>query len=311
MTPNAAEAAGGVPRRLSRLRHILCYFDKGTKPPTEWTTWLSVEAADKPYRMAPPSPCPMQDNSEESAAEDEVAVSDDDDANADREGKPEEKPPATAPEIISPSAKTVSGRPAKPSHRITTIMQIATPHGTVKVRSRPSVHLGSVKRALRVFSDQKLSIEQDQSRFPDFLTLSELRQDTLVTMQAGFGYRLVVQMIGDNALAHHEFSEKKLCDMLLMYHRYLDDTPWTQHVPDRYFKTAEVTLRTHLSAGVYPPEWPVLRNVRDDLLTAHQGLPNPTLSACLGLTLHLPNGLIPVGVMSEPNPGWPCSAMRA
>ncbi|OWZ00349.1 hypothetical protein PHMEG_00028476 [Phytophthora megakarya] len=263
------------PRSVAVLTLHLTPFEKGTKPPKEWTTWLSVETADKPYRMAPPFPCPMQDDSEKSAAEDGVAVSDDDDANADQEGKSEEKPPvpvtrskpsdqATTPKVTSPSAKSVSGCPAKQSHRITNAMQVIemeTPHGTVK-------------RALRIFFDQKLSIEHIQSRFQDFVTLSDLRQDTLLTMQAGFGYSLAVQMMGDNAAAHHEFPENKLCDMLvqMMYHRCLDDTPWTQHVPDRYFKTAEVTLRTHLSAGVYPPEWPVLRNVPDDSLTAHQGI---------------------------------------
>ncbi|OWZ01407.1 hypothetical protein PHMEG_00027213 [Phytophthora megakarya] len=144
-----------------------------------------------------------------------------------------------------------------------------TYHGSVKIQPCPSVHLESAKRVLRIFSDPKLSFEQVQSRFPYFLTLSDLHQDALLTMQAGFGYSLAVHMMGDNAVAHHEFPEIKLCDMLVqrMYLRCLDDTPWTQHVPDRYFKTAEVTVRTHLPSGVYPPEWPVLHNVRDDLLT--------------------------------------------
>ncbi|OWZ00606.1 hypothetical protein PHMEG_00028164 [Phytophthora megakarya] len=134
-------------------------------------------------------------------------------------------------------------------------------------RSKSSL---AVKRTLCIFSDQKLSIEQGQSRFPDFLALSDLRQDTLLTMQPGFGYSLAVQMMRDNAVAHHEFPENKLCDMLvqMMYNRCLDDTPWTQHVPDLYFKTAEVTLL----AGVYPPEWPEIRDVRDDARTAHHGI---------------------------------------
>ncbi|OWZ14514.1 hypothetical protein PHMEG_00011997 [Phytophthora megakarya] len=132
------------------------------------------EAADKPYIMAPPFPCPMQEDSEESATEDEVAFSDDDGTNAKQEGKSEDKPPVpvarskfsdqtTTPKNKSPSAKSVSGRPTKPSHRITKEMQVIEPetlHGTVKVQSRPLVYLGPVKRALRVFSDQKWSIEQ-------------------------------------------------------------------------------------------------------------------------------------------------------
>ncbi|OWZ14515.1 hypothetical protein PHMEG_00011998 [Phytophthora megakarya] len=91
-------------------------------------------------------------------------------------------------------------------------------------------------------------------------------------MQAGFGFSLAVQMMGDNAVAHHEFPENKLHEMpmQMMCHRCLENTPWTQHVPDRYYKTAEVTLRTHRRN--LPPEWPMLRNVRNDSFTAHQGI---------------------------------------
>ncbi|OWZ09024.1 hypothetical protein PHMEG_00018339 [Phytophthora megakarya] len=89
-----------------------------------------------------------------------------------------------AEEVELPSPRVITD-----SQRITKAMQVIemeTPHGTVKVKSCPSVHLGSGKRALRIFSDHMLSIEQ---------------------------VHLAVQMMGDNDVVHHEFPENKLCDM--------------------------------------------------------------------------------------------------
>ncbi|OWY99984.1 hypothetical protein PHMEG_00028922, partial [Phytophthora megakarya] len=240
-------------------------------------------AADKPYHAMPPFPN-APDRDSETSDDEEIVVSDGDDA-PDQESKSEEKPPASslpletpvpdvAPTEKSPSGASARKRPPKQSHRSSKTMKLVemeTSHGTVRIQSRPTVHLESVKRPLRFITAQKMSVEEVVSRFPDFLTLADLRLDTL-TMQAGFGYSLAVKMMGDDAVAHHEFPEADLCNMLtqMMYHRCLDETLWTPCVPDKYFRTAEIALKARVLVGNYPSEWPKLCNVRDDSLSAHK-----------------------------------------
>ncbi|OWZ10372.1 hypothetical protein PHMEG_00016788 [Phytophthora megakarya] len=98
---------------------------------------------------------------------------------------------------------------------------------------------------------------------------------TLVEMEtphgaAGFSYSQAVKMMGDDAVAHHEFPEADLRNMItqMMYHRWLDETLWTRYVPDKYFRTTEIALTARLLVGNYPSE--KLCNVRDDSLSAHE-----------------------------------------
>ncbi|OWY94981.1 hypothetical protein PHMEG_00035148 [Phytophthora megakarya] len=141
------------------------------------------------------------------------------------------------------------------------LVEMETPHGTE-----------SGKRLLCFITAPKIPAEEVVSRFPDFLTLADLRLDTLLTMQAEFGYSLAVKMMGDDAVALHEFPEADLCNMLtqMMYHRCFDETLWTRYVPDKYFRTAEIAIKARLLVGNYPSEWPKLCNVRDDSLSAHE-----------------------------------------
>ncbi|OWZ05668.1 hypothetical protein PHMEG_00022203, partial [Phytophthora megakarya] len=191
----------------------------------------------------------------EASEDEEIAVSDGDDGAPEQASKSEEKPPAsslpseTSVPDATPTEKSSSGNstrkpPSKQSHRSSKtikIIEMETPHGTC-------------------------------FRFPDFLTLVDLRQDTLLTMQAGFGYSLSVKMMGDNAVAHHEFLEADLCNMLtqMMYDQCLDETLWIRYVPDKYFRMAEVVLRRRLLADDYPLDWPKFCNVKDDSLSAHE-----------------------------------------
>ncbi|OWZ12493.1 hypothetical protein PHMEG_00014338 [Phytophthora megakarya] len=278
------ENQGSIRGRWTRLRHLLRHFERGTQPPAGRKTWLTVEAADKPYRAMPPFPN-APDRDSEASDDEEIVVSDGNDA-PDQESKSGEKPPAAslpsetpipdvAPTEKSPSGASARKRPAKQSHRSSStlkLVEMETPHGTVRIQSRPTVHLESVKRPLRFITAQKMSVEEVVSRFPDFLTLADLRLDTLLTMQAGFGYSLAVNMMGDDAVAHHEFPEADLCNMLtqMIYHRCFDETLWTRYVPDKYFRTVEIALKARLLVGNYPSEWPKLCNVSDDSLSAHE-----------------------------------------
>ncbi|OWY95620.1 hypothetical protein PHMEG_00034326, partial [Phytophthora megakarya] len=185
------ENQGSIRGRWTRLRHLLRHFERGTQPPAGWKTWLTVEAADKPYRAMPPFP-KAPDRDSEASDDEEIVV-----------------PTGTTPPIRnlkkSPSGASALKRPAKQSHRSSKTMKLVemeTPHGT------------------------KMSVEEVVSRFPDFLNLADLRLDTLLTMQAGFGYSLAVKMMDDDAVAHHEFPEADLFNMLtqMMYHRCLDET---------------------------------------------------------------------------------------
>ncbi|OWZ07771.1 hypothetical protein PHMEG_00019795 [Phytophthora megakarya] len=71
---------------------------------------------------------------------------------------------------------------------------------------------------------------------------SDLRLDTLLTMQAEFGYCFAVKMIDS-----------------------MDSVR-----PKKYFRTAEIALKARLLTADYPSEWPKLCNMKDDSLSAHE-----------------------------------------
>ncbi|OWY95038.1 hypothetical protein PHMEG_00035070, partial [Phytophthora megakarya] len=75
LMPFLHENQGSIRGRWTRLRHLLRHFERGTQPPAGWKTWLTVEAADKPYRAMPPFPNVRDDDSEASDDE-EIVVSD-------------------------------------------------------------------------------------------------------------------------------------------------------------------------------------------------------------------------------------------
>ncbi|OWY94980.1 hypothetical protein PHMEG_00035147 [Phytophthora megakarya] len=90
------ENQGSIRGRWTCLRHLLRHFERGTQPPAGWKTWLTVEAADKPYRAMPPFPN-VPDHDSEASDDEEIVVSDGDDVpDQESNSKSEENPPAAS-----------------------------------------------------------------------------------------------------------------------------------------------------------------------------------------------------------------------
>ncbi|KAE9004548.1 hypothetical protein PR003_g19912 [Phytophthora rubi] len=105
-----------------RFRRLLGQFRRGVSPPSSWKTWITVEAADKAFRMIPPYPGPAPPDSDA-----------DDDDDAEQEEKCEDNPPSSA---CSPSLSSDdSGRQSKSKRRSSS--------GRVQsseIQHRPAVH---------------------------------------------------------------------------------------------------------------------------------------------------------------------------
>ncbi|POM69282.1 Hypothetical protein PHPALM_14447 [Phytophthora palmivora] len=217
--------------RWPRLRHLLRHFQKGTTPPASWRTWVTVEAVDKPFRMASPYPGPRRSDSE--ASDDEGAPSGD---TLEREEKSEDRPPPSGNSPASDAKGTPSKSesqsqsksqsptkqprrgPVKLSHPTSQLMRLTSmksQDGDIEVQSRPSTHPESDKRALPHDGHLKNSTQDIAGRLPDFVAWSDLRKDVLLTMQMSFGYALSVEMMGEDKMAHHRFPEASLVDMLI------------------------------------------------------------------------------------------------
>ncbi|OWZ00344.1 LOW QUALITY PROTEIN: hypothetical protein PHMEG_00028483 [Phytophthora megakarya] len=237
------------------------------------------ETADKPYRAVPPFPN-APDNDSGAGADEEIIVSDDDDGVPDHEsnfvvpvGDPRCGCYANG---KSSSGKSDWKRPAKQSHRSSKAMRLVemeTTHVNVKVHSCPTVHLEYVKQPLRFIIAQEITVGEVVSWFPDFLVLANLRQDTVLSMQAGFSYSLSVMMIVTTPRLPTS-SLRPTCTHLIqiMYLQCLNETLWTRNVPDKYFRTAKVALKSRLLPGVYPSKWPNFCNVKAVSLSAHESI---------------------------------------
>ncbi|KAE9004026.1 hypothetical protein PR003_g18750 [Phytophthora rubi] len=69
-----------------RFRKLLGQFQRGVATPPSWKTWITVEAADKSFRMIPPYPGPAPPDSDEG------------DDDMEQEEKSEDNPPSPKPE---------------------------------------------------------------------------------------------------------------------------------------------------------------------------------------------------------------------
>ncbi|KAE9271895.1 hypothetical protein PF008_g30239 [Phytophthora fragariae] len=76
-----------------RFRKLLGQFQRGAAAPPSWKTWITVEAADKFFRMIPPYPDPAPPDSDEN------------DDDAEQEEKSEDNPPSPDPKRDTPRGK--------------------------------------------------------------------------------------------------------------------------------------------------------------------------------------------------------------
>uniref|UniRef100_H3H5L6 Uncharacterized protein n=1 Tax=Phytophthora ramorum TaxID=164328 RepID=H3H5L6_PHYRM len=80
-----------------------------------------------------------------------------------------------------------------------------------------------------------------------------------------------VELLDQDQVLHTKFPLDPLLEMLvrMMFWNKLDETPWTKHVPRRYFRAARAKLDDLLEDDVRPPVWDALMSLdqeEDDLI---------------------------------------------
>ncbi|KAE8973385.1 hypothetical protein PR002_g26215 [Phytophthora rubi] len=221
-----------------RFRKLLGQFQRGVAAPPSWKTWITVEAADKSFRMIPPYSGPAPPDSDEN------------DDDAEQEEKSEDNPPSPDPKRDAPRGKeprkSLSGS---------------------KRRCRPTVHPEPQVGPRPPSEALPDKISDACALLPEFIAWEDLHPDVQWAMCTGLGYDEVVEILLADAAQHALFHRDSLCDMLatMMYRHKLDDTLWARYVPTAYYVMAEVVLENWLERGVVPSEWPDLHNLTEDL----------------------------------------------
>uniref|UniRef100_H3H7V7 Uncharacterized protein n=1 Tax=Phytophthora ramorum TaxID=164328 RepID=H3H7V7_PHYRM len=118
-----------------------------------------------------------------------------------------------------------------------------------------------------------ISSEQDAHKMlADFpVVWDQLRLDVQMLMRSGVGYSGAVELLDQDQVLHTKFPLDPLLEMLvrMMFWNKLDETPWTKHVPRRYFRAARAKLDDLLEDDVQPPVWDALMSLdqeEDDLI---------------------------------------------
>ncbi|KAE9021086.1 hypothetical protein PR002_g12349 [Phytophthora rubi] len=232
-----------------RFRRLLSQFRRGVSPPSPWETWITVEAADKAFRMKPPYPGPVPPDSD---------ANDDDDAE--QEEKREDNPPSptSTPSLLSND----SGRQSKPKRRSSS--------GRVQsseIQHRPTVHPESNVGPRSASSVLPFTVREACALLPEFFVWDDLRLDVQWAMRTGVGYDEAVEMMLADEIQHQLFYRDSLCEMLatMMYRQKLDETRWAKYVSVSYYLMADVLLESWLEKGVVPADWPELHNLTEDL----------------------------------------------
>ncbi|EGZ07015.1 hypothetical protein PHYSODRAFT_341175 [Phytophthora sojae] len=138
--------------------------------------------------------------------------------------------------------------------------------GPVYAQMRPTVHPGSDVLPLSPQTDFKRLISDCAASLPEFVPWPDVRLDVQFVMRMDHGYEEALDILRQDCPAHQYFPKPWLLEMLvkMMYHGTLDDTLWTRHVPETFYKMAEVMLQGRLRSGMYPEEFPPLRNLAEE-----------------------------------------------
>ncbi|KAE8984547.1 hypothetical protein PF011_g20739 [Phytophthora fragariae] len=234
-----------------RLRRLLGQFQRDVSAPPSWKTWITVEAADKSFRMIPPYPGPAPPDSDA-----------DDEDDAEQEEKSEENPPSPETKRDTPRGKEPRKSQAGSKRRSSSQRVVE-----VEIQCRPTVHPESSVGPRPASQALTFTVREACALLPEFIAWEDLRPDVQWTMRTGVGYDEAVELMLADSAQHHLFHRDSLCSMLaaMMYHRKLDDTPWARYVPTSYYLMADVLLESWLEQGKEPAEWPDLRNLTDDL----------------------------------------------
>ncbi|EGZ15426.1 hypothetical protein PHYSODRAFT_333675 [Phytophthora sojae] len=257
--------------RWTRLVRLLRHFQRGSTPPAHWVTNITVEVADRPFKMIPPYPGPvdpdMEDDDDNYQAGDGHGGQD-----GDREEKSENNPPTPIRSDFPPA----DASPSKPKRRTSRgsrsgscprgMAELSSKGGSVYVHMRPTVHPGSDVLPLSPQTDFKRLISDCAATLPEFVPWSDVRLDVQFVMRMDHGYEEAFDILRQDCPAHQYFPKPWLLEMLvkMMYHGTLDDTLWTCHVPETFYKMAEVVLQGRLRSGMYPEEFPPLRNLAEE-----------------------------------------------
>ncbi|EGZ13453.1 hypothetical protein PHYSODRAFT_335230 [Phytophthora sojae] len=267
LNQGGAATRGRWPRLVRPLRH----FQRGSIPPAHWVTNITVEAADRPFRMIPPYPGPvdpdMEDDDDNYQAGDGHGGQD-----GDREEKSEDNPPTPLRSDFPPA----DASPSKPKRRTSRgsrsgscprgMTELSSKGGPVYVQMRPTVHPGSDVLPLSPQTDFKRLISGCAASLPEFVPWSDVRLDVQFVMWMDHGYEEALDILRQDCPAHQYFPKPWLLEMLvkMMYHGTLDDTLWTRHVPETFYKMAAVMLQGRLRSGMYLEEFPPLRNLAEE-----------------------------------------------
>ncbi|EGZ12924.1 hypothetical protein PHYSODRAFT_334767 [Phytophthora sojae] len=257
--------------RWRRLVRLLRHFQRGSTPPAHWVTNITVEAADRPFRMIPPYPGPVDPDVEDDD-DNYQAGSGNGDQDGDREEKSEDNPPTPLRSDFPPA----DGSPSKPRRRTSKgsrsgscprgMAELSSKRGPVYVQMRPTVHPGSDLLPLSPQTDFKRLISDCAASLPEFFPWSDVRLDVQFVMRMDHGYEEALDILRQDCPAHQYFPKPWLLAMLvkMVYHGTLDDTLWTRHAPETFYKMAEVMLQGRLRSGLYPEEFPPLRNLAEE-----------------------------------------------
>ncbi|EGZ15086.1 hypothetical protein PHYSODRAFT_333356 [Phytophthora sojae] len=222
--------------RWPRLVRLLRHFQRGSIPPAHWVTNITVEAADRPFRMIPPYPGPVDPDVEDD--DDNYQAGDGNGGqDGDREEKSEDNPP-TPP------------RSDFPCGWVSVQVQAAYVQGiTFGVMS---TWYGRAFQQGWAGTDFKRLISDCAASLPEFVSWSDARLDAQFVMRMENGYEETLDIPRQDRPAHQYFPKPWLLEMLvkMMYHGTLDDTLWTRHAPETFYKMAE--------------EFPPLRNLAED-----------------------------------------------
>ncbi|KAE8963155.1 hypothetical protein PF011_g29143 [Phytophthora fragariae] len=237
-----------------RFRKLLGQFQRGAAAPPFWKTWITVEAADKSFRMIPPYPGPAPPDSDEN------------DDDAEQEEKSEDNPPSPDPKRDTPRGKKPRGKEPRKSQSGSKRQASSQHNVDIEVQCRPTVNPESDVGPRSASEALPFTIRDACALLPEFIAWEDLRPDVQWAMRTDLGYDEAVEVMLAAATQHALFHRDSLCDMLatMMYRHKLDDTLWAKYVPTAYYVMAEVILESWLERGVVPPEWPELHNLTED-----------------------------------------------
>ncbi|KAE8981200.1 hypothetical protein PF011_g22125 [Phytophthora fragariae] len=144
-----------------RFRRLLGQFQRGVSAPPSWKTWITVEAADKSFRMIPPYPGPAPPDSDV-----------DDDDHAEQEEKSEENPPSPETKRDIPREKEPRKSQAGSKRRSSSQRVVE-----VEVQCRPTVHPESDVGPRPASSVLTFTVREACALLPEFIAWEDLRPD--------------------------------------------------------------------------------------------------------------------------------------